>query len=96
MSYPTTYQSRYLNDVTGLVKVNPVLSISLVGILFSMAGIPPFPGFFAKAFVLLALLQENLRGLALLAILLSCISCFYYIRLIQTMYFTNAKVIAIF
>jgi len=96
ISYPTTYQSRYLGDVTGLVKVNPVLSASLVGVLFSMAGIPPFPGFFAKAFVLLALLQEKLRGLAILAIILSCISCFYYIRLIQTMYFTNAKVIAIF
>nr|NP_049304.1 NADH dehydrogenase subunit 2 [Porphyra purpurea]AAD03107.1 NADH dehydrogenase subunit 2 [Porphyra purpurea] len=96
ISYPTAYQSRYLKDIAGLVKLNPMLSICLVGILFSMAGIPPFPGFFAKAFVLLALLQKKLSGLAIVAIILSCISCFYYIRLIQTMYFTDTKVLGVF
>nr|AHB34944.1 NADH dehydrogenase subunit 2 [Neoporphyra perforata]AHB35392.1 NADH dehydrogenase subunit 2 [Neoporphyra perforata]AHB35421.1 NADH dehydrogenase subunit 2 [Neoporphyra perforata]AIB08080.1 NADH dehydrogenase subunit 2 [Neoporphyra perforata]AIB08170.1 NADH dehydrogenase subunit 2 [Neoporphyra perforata] len=95
-SYPTTHQLRYLTDISGLVKVNPVLASSLVLILFSMAGIPPFPGFFAKAFVLLALLQEQLMGLALIAISLSCIACFYYIRLIQMMYFSHVKTVLIF
>nr|YP_009048882.1 NADH dehydrogenase subunit 2 [Wildemania schizophylla]AID57252.1 NADH dehydrogenase subunit 2 [Wildemania schizophylla] len=94
--YPTTYQLRYLKDVASLVKINPVLSASLMLILFSMAGIPPFPGFFSKAFILLALLQEKLTGLAIIAIILSCVSCFYYIRLIQTMYFMNAKTIIVF
>nr|YP_010338882.1 NADH dehydrogenase subunit 2 [Bangia atropurpurea]UNJ18849.1 NADH dehydrogenase subunit 2 [Bangia atropurpurea] len=96
LSYPTSYQLRYLKDVTSLVKINPILATSLVLVLFSMAGIPPFPGFFAKAFILLALLQEKLTGLALLAVCLSCISCFYYIRLIQTMYFTNIQTITVF
>lgn len=95
-AYPTTYQLRHLKDVTTLTKINPLLSMSLMIVLFSMAGIPPFPGFFAKAFVLLALLQENLTGLAIIAVVLSCISCFYYIRLIQTMYFVNTKAILVF
>nr|YP_009132724.1 NADH dehydrogenase subunit 2 [Bangia fuscopurpurea]AKA66489.1 NADH dehydrogenase subunit 2 [Bangia fuscopurpurea] len=96
MSYPATYQLRYLNDAISLIKINPMLSINLVIILFSMAGIPPLPGFFAKAFILLALLQEKLTGLAIAAVILSCISCFYYIRLIQTMYFVNFKTITVF
>nr|BED43677.1 NADH dehydrogenase subunit 2 [Pyropia sp. Myanmar_B] len=96
MFYPTTYQLRYLTDVISLTKLNPVLASSLVIILFSMAGIPPFPGFFAKAFVLLSLLHEQLIGLAIIAVILSCISCFYYIRLIQMMYFANMKTVLIF
>nr|QKZ95180.1 NADH dehydrogenase subunit 2 [Pyropia pulchra] len=96
LSYPNTYQLRYLTDINSLVKTNPILASSIVLVLFSMAGIPPFPGFFAKAFVLLALLQEQLTGLAIIAISLSCISCFYYIRLIQMIYFSHLKTILIF
>nr|YP_010925355.1 NADH dehydrogenase subunit 2 [Neoporphyra dentata]WKD83561.1 NADH dehydrogenase subunit 2 [Neoporphyra dentata] len=95
-SYPTTYQLRYLTDIVSLVIINPILASSLVIILFSMAGIPPFPGFFAKAFVLLSLLQEQLIGFAIIAVSLSCVSCFYYIRLIQIMYFSHVKTILIF
>lgn len=94
--YPSTYQLRYLKDIVNLVKLNPILSGSLVIVLFSMAGIPPFPGFFAKAFILLSLLQEQLTGLAITAIILSCISCFYYIRLIQMMYFSHTETVLIF
>nr|YP_009159726.1 NADH dehydrogenase subunit 2 [Pyropia nitida]AKQ53232.1 NADH dehydrogenase subunit 2 [Pyropia nitida] len=96
LSYPSTYQLRYLTDISNLVKTSPMLASSIVLILFSMAGIPPFPGFFAKAFVLLSLLQEQLIGLAIIAIILSCISCFYYIRLIQMIYFSHIKTILIF
>nr|YP_010925379.1 NADH dehydrogenase subunit 2 [Neoporphyra seriata]WKD83585.1 NADH dehydrogenase subunit 2 [Neoporphyra seriata] len=96
LSYPTTYQLRYLTDVVNLAKVNPLLASSLVIILFSMAGIPPLPGFFAKTFVLFSLLQEQLIGLSIIAITLSCISCFYYIRLIQIMYFSHVKTMLIF
>lgn len=96
LAYPSTYQLRYLTDIVSLVKLNPILAGSLVAVLFSMAGIPPFPGFFAKVFVLFSLLQEQLIGLAIMAIFLSCVSCFYYIRLIQMMYFTHTKTILIF
>nr|AIB08139.1 NADH dehydrogenase subunit 2 [Pyropia kanakaensis] len=96
LSYPSTHQLRYLADINNLVKINPMFSSSLILVLFSMAGIPPFPGFFAKAFVLLSLLQEQLIGLAIIAILLSCISCFYYIRLIQVIYFSHTKTVLIF
>lgn len=95
-SYPTTYQLRYLTDVVNLVITNPILAGSLIIVLFSMAGIPPFPGFFAKMFVLLSLLKEQLIGFAIIAVSLSCISCFYYIRLIQIMCFSHVKTILIF
>lgn len=96
LAYPSTYQLRYLTDIVSLMKLNPALASSLVIVLFSMAGIPPFPGFFAKAFVLFSLLQEQLIGLGVLSIILSCISCFYYIRLIQMMYFSHTKTILTF
>nr|UVF63025.1 NADH dehydrogenase subunit 2 [Synarthrophyton patena] len=89
--YPSHYQIRYLLDVINLSKTNPLLAISLVIILFSMAGIPPLSGFFAKVFVLLIGLQSSSYFLTLFAILASSIACFYYIRIIQLMYFTNYK-----
>nr|AMN87298.1 NADH dehydrogenase subunit 2 [Pyropia endiviifolia] len=96
LSYPGTYQLRYLTDIRNLIKTSPILASSIILVLFSMAGIPPFPGFFAKAFVLLSLLQEQLIGLAIIAVILSCISCFYYIRLIQMVYFSPMRTILIF
>nr|AMR57133.1 NADH dehydrogenase subunit 2 [Gracilaria salicornia] len=85
--YPTIYQMRYLTDINGLVKYNPFLAGSIVIFLFSMAGIPPTAGFFSKLFVLLTAVQVNSFGMSLIAVLVSCIACFYYIRLIRSMYF---------
>ena len=69
--------------------MNPLLAFSLTLILFSMAGIPPLIGFFAKLFVLLASLQNEFYGLSIIAVLLSCVACFYYIRFIKLMYFDS-------
>lgn len=89
--YPQHYQVRYLKDVISLSKVNPILAVSITLILFSMAGIPPLPGFFAKIFILTSGIQSSLYGLAIFIVLVSSISCFYYIRLIQFTYFFNLK-----
>lgn len=84
-------QARYLQDVISLAKLNPLLAISLSIILFSMAGIPPLAGFFAKVFMLITGVQCEVYSLLIVAVILSSVSCFYYIRLIQLMYFLNVK-----
>ena len=89
--YPLNYQTRFLNNIYGLSKMNPMLALTTTLILFSIAGIPPLTGFFAKTFVLLTALQNNIYGLSIVAIILSCLSCFYYIRLIKIMYFSSVK-----
>lgn len=89
--YPLNYQTRFLNNIYGLSKMNPMLALTTTLILFSIAGIPPLTGFFAKIFVLLTALQNNIYGLSIVAIILSCLSCFYYIRLIRIMYFSSVK-----
>nr|AYR06689.1 NADH dehydrogenase subunit 2 [Rhodogorgon sp.] len=87
--FPTHSQTRYLDNVCSLAKINPALSLSLSLILFSMAGIPPLAGFFAKAFVILTSLQNNFYGLALFSVFMSCVACFYYIRIVKNVYFSN-------
>nr|APC24906.1 NADH dehydrogenase subunit 2 [Gracilariopsis andersonii] len=94
--YPKSYQLRYLYSINGLAKTNPFLAFALTVILFSMAGIPPMAGFFAKLFVLLAAVQVEAFGITIFAVVMSCIACFYYIRLIKNIYFdsiVNWKVI---
>jgi NADH-quinone oxidoreductase subunit N len=89
--YPTHYQIRYIKDLISLSTLNPVLSFTLTLILFSMAGIPPLAGFFSKIFVLLPSLQNNMYSLGIFAVLMSCIACFYYIRIIKIMYFDKSE-----
>ena len=88
-NYSYHYQTRYLQDLISLAKFNPTLAISLSLFLFSMAGIPPLAGFFAKLFVLLSALQTNSFGISIFIVLMSCIGCFYYIKLIKNMYFSS-------
>lgn len=88
-NYSYHYQTRYLQDLFSLAKFNSTLSISFTLLLFSMAGIPPLGGFFAKAFVLLSALQVNAIGISIFVVLMSCIGCFYYIKLIKGMYFSS-------
>nr|WOL37349.1 NADH dehydrogenase subunit 2 [Grateloupia asiatica] len=91
LKYPSHYQSRYLQDLNFLAKSNPLLAFSIILILFSMAGIPPLAGFFAKFFILLTALQTYAIGISMFAVLMSCIASFYYIRLIKTMYFGDSN-----
>nr|YP_004062230.1 NADH dehydrogenase subunit 2 [Plocamiocolax pulvinata]ADR03246.1 NADH dehydrogenase subunit 2 [Plocamiocolax pulvinata] len=85
--YPNYYQLRYIKNIISLNITNPILTFSLSLLLFSVSGIPPFAGFFSKLFILLSSLQVNSFGICLFLILFSCVSCFYYIRLIKIMYF---------
>jgi NADH-quinone oxidoreductase subunit N len=82
---------RYITDLAGLGKANPLAGISLTLVLFSMAGIPPLAGFFGKFQVFFAAMDASLYGLAILGVLASGVGCFYYIRLIKIMYFDPLK-----
>jgi NADH-quinone oxidoreductase subunit N len=74
-------------DLGGLSKSDPGMAAALTIFLFSMAGIPPFAGFIGKYFVFVAAVNAGLWTLALLGMLASAISAFYYIRIIKVMYF---------
>nr|YP_009317615.1 NADH dehydrogenase subunit 2 [Pterocladia mexicana]AOX49067.1 NADH dehydrogenase subunit 2 [Pterocladia mexicana] len=88
-TYPKELQSRYLKNLKMISNTNPLLAISMTIFLFSMAGIPPLVGFFSKLFILITAIKNNIIGISVLAILLNCIACFYYIRLIKNMYFDS-------
>ena len=93
--YPCHYQSRYIKDLGFLPETNPILALTLCLILFSMAGIPPLAGFFAKVFVLFSGLQNNAYGIILFSVGMSCISCFYYIRIVRNIYFSRHKTLIV-
>jgi NADH:ubiquinone oxidoreductase subunit 5 (subunit L)/multisubunit Na+/H+ antiporter MnhA subunit len=76
-----------LDEFKGLFVKNPILSLSLAICLFSMAGIPPFIGFFSKQFVLLSSIQNGNYFISIVAILVSVISASYYLKIIQLMFF---------
>ena len=76
-----------IGDLAGLAKSQPLLAYSFVIFLFSMAGIPPFAGFFGKVFVFNAAIDAHLYVLAVIGVLASVISCFYYIRIVKVMCF---------
>jgi len=76
-----------IDQLSGLSKTNPVVSVSLAIIMLSMAGIPPFIGFFGKFYVFIAAIESQQYVLAILGVLASVISAFYYLRIIKGMYF---------
>ena len=77
-------------DLAGLSRTNPMLALALALFMFSMAGIPPLAGFFAKYFVFLAVIQAQLYFLAIIGVLSSVVSAYYYWRIVRVMYFEDA------
>ena len=76
-----------IDELSGLSKTNPVVSALLAIIMISMAGIPPFIGFFGKFYIFIAAIESQQYILAVLGVLASVISAFYYLRIIKGMYF---------
>jgi NADH:ubiquinone oxidoreductase subunit 2 (subunit N) len=74
-----------------LSKRHTVLAAVVTVILFSLAGVPPLAGFFAKLFVLLAAMSNNLYSLSFAAIIFSCFSAFYYIRIVKVIFAEKPK-----
>lgn len=74
-------------DLAGLSKTSPGLAFALSVLMFSMAGIPPFSGFFAKLYIFLAAVHAGLITLAVIGVVISVIACFYYLKIVKVMYF---------
>ena len=84
------FESEEISDFAGLNQRSPLYAAVMAICLFSLAGLPPLVGFYAKLSVLQALLasgQVALTGLAVFAVLISLIGAFYYLRVIKVMYF---------
>jgi NADH-ubiquinone oxidoreductase chain 2 len=79
----------FISELKGQFKYNPLLTLSLAISLFSMAGIPPLLGFFAKAGVLYSSTQNGYYFISLIAIIVSVISAYYYLAIIKVMHFDD-------
>ena len=80
-----------IEDLSGLSKNHPLLSLCLLLILFSLAGIPPLAGFFAKFYVFKAVLEQSMFFLAIVGLLSTVVAAFYYLRIIKIIYFDKEK-----
>ena len=80
-----------IDDLSGLSKNHPLLSLSLLVILFSLAGIPPLAGFFAKFYVFKAVIEQSMYFLAIVGLLSTVIAAFYYLRIIKVIYFDEER-----
>jgi NADH-quinone oxidoreductase subunit N len=80
-----------IDDLSGLSKNHPILSFSLLVILFSLAGIPPLAGFFAKFYIFKAVIDQSMYFLAIVGLLSTVIAAFYYLRIIKIIYFDPEK-----
>ena len=79
-----------IDDLAGLSKNHPLLSLSLLIVLFSLAGIPPLAGFFAKFYIFLSVIEKEMYFLAIIGLLSTVVAAFYYLRIIKTIYFDGA------
>ena len=80
-----------IDDLSGLSKNHPLLSLCLLIILFSLARIPPLAGFFAKFYIFKSVLEQSMYFLAIVGLLSTVIAAFYYLRIIKVIYFDKEK-----
>jgi NADH-quinone oxidoreductase subunit N len=76
-----------ISDLAGLARTHPTMAFFLAMLLFSLAGIPPLAGFFAKFYVFLAAIKAGLYVLAVIGVLTSVVGAFYYLTIVKVMYF---------
>jgi NADH-quinone oxidoreductase subunit N len=76
-----------ITDLSGLSRTHPALALALAIFMFSLAGLPPTAGFFAKLYIFVAAIDAHLTGLAVIGVVTSVVGAFYYFRIIKVMYF---------
>ena len=84
--------SEEIKDLSGISKKQPILALALLLILFSLAGIPPLAGFFAKFYIFMSVIESEMYTLAVIGLLTTVISAFYYLRIIKIIYFDEIKI----
>ena len=85
------FESDNLDDFKGLADKSPWYAFIMLILMFSMAGVPPFLGFWAKWFVFLELINAGIVWLAVLAVVFSIIGAYYYLRVVKLMYFDKPE-----
>lgn len=80
-------QVENISDLAGLSKTSPRGALFMLLMMFSMAGIPPFAGFYGKLFVFLSAIQAGLYMLAVVGVLTSVVAAYYYLKIVKVMYF---------
>ena len=80
-----------ISDLSGLARTDPGLALAMTVFMFSMAGIPPFSGFFGKLYVFLPAVQAGFWTLAVIGVLTSVVGAYYYLRVIKVMYFDASE-----
>jgi len=78
-----------VSDLAGLAKTHPMMAFLLAGFMFSLAGVPPLAGFFGKFYIFMAAINAHLYALAVLGVLSSVVSAYYYLRIVKIMYFDD-------
>ena len=86
------YECQVIDDLRGLNKTHPIYAGIILLTMFSLAGIPPLAGFYAKLNIILGLVNTNHIFLAIYAVLMSLIGAFYYLRIVKVMYFDDVNV----
>ena len=84
------FEADQLDDFKGLNERSPWFAFMMLILMFSMAGVPPTVGFYAKLSVLQAVIDIDMVWLAIVAVFFSIIGAFYYIRVVKLMYFDKA------
>ncbi|HEY4920073.1 MAG TPA: NADH-quinone oxidoreductase subunit NuoN [Xanthobacteraceae bacterium] len=74
-------------DLAGLARTKPAMAFFLAMLMFSLAGVPPVAGFFAKFYVFLAAIKAGLYALAVIGVVTSVVGAYYYLAVVKTMYF---------
>jgi NADH-quinone oxidoreductase subunit N len=80
-----------IDELSGAARTHPVMAFCLAMMLFSLAGIPPLAGFFAKFYVFAAAIKANLVMLAVIGVVTSVIGAYYYVRIVKVMYFDEPR-----
>ncbi len=80
-----------IDDLAGLSKTHPIMAFILAMLMFSLAGIPPLAGFFAKWYVFVAAVEAKLYALAVIGVVTSVVGAYYCLRIVKIMYFDEAK-----
>ena len=85
------FEADRLEDYKGLYRRDPLLALAMAMLMFSMAGVPPFVGFWGKLRIIQALWETSHLWLVIIAVVLSVVGAFYYLRVIKLMYFDEAS-----
>jgi NADH-quinone oxidoreductase subunit N len=80
-------QVEQVDDLAGLSQTQPGLALAMLVLMFSMIGIPPFAGFWAKFYVFLPIVEQKMYWLAVVGFLASCVGAVYYLRILRVIYF---------